>query len=186
MTDGEIKGKKFLEYVAQNDKRLRRNLRKNITFDEGLFDDIFQDSIIKVYNSIVKNNKDIDDYEQYFFTSSKFNYILKQNSERERIKKRINIDDYIQNKDIEQEDYSEINSLCLLNDIREVIEDEFGTTNSDLYFDYMILKVEGGMSYNRYSQLKGIPVSKISDIVSRIKNFCKKHTKISELKHALD
>ena len=95
MTEGELKGQQFLNYVGQNIKRLKKNLKKNITYDDGLFDDVFQESIIKIYDSIVKNNKDVGDYEKYFFISSKFNYIIRQNQERKRINNRINIDDYM-------------------------------------------------------------------------------------------
>ena len=49
MTEGELKGQQFLNYVGQNIKRLKKNLKKNITYDDGLFDDVFQESIIKIY-----------------------------------------------------------------------------------------------------------------------------------------
>lgn len=188
MNESELKGQKFLEYVANNEKRLRKNLKKNITYDEHIFDDIFQDSIIKVYNSIVKNNKDVVDYEQYFFTSSKFNYILKQNSEREKTKNRINIDDYFQNNDIEDEqyDYDEGETATKLDLISEIIRVEFGDEYCELYFDYMRLKVQGGMSYTKYSNQTGVPVSKISEIVSKIKHFTRNNDRINELANGLD
>lgn len=186
MTDGELKGKKFLDYVAKNQRRLRRNLKKNITFDYNLFDDIFQESIIKVYNSIVKNNKEIEDFEQYFFISSKFNFILKQNAEREKTKRRINIDDFCENNDIEDEPYSEIDTETIIKQVRKLIEDKFGEDNTEIFFEYMMLKVQGGMSYNKFSQVSGYPVSKISDVVSKIKQFCKKDKEIKKLSNGLD
>lgn len=186
MSDGEIKGRKFLEYVAKNEKQLKKNLKKNITFENSLFDDIFQDTIIKVYNTIVKNNKEIDDYEQYFFISSKWNFILKQNYEREMVKKRVNIDKFIEHNDVVDEPYSEIETSCLLNEIRDIIEDEFGFENTELYYQYMSLKSNGGMSYTRFSEITGVPYSKISEIVCRIKGFVKNNDKINRIKHALD
>lgn len=183
MNEAELKGQNFLNYVAANEKRLRKNLKKNITFDGDLFDDIFQDSIIKVYNSIVKNNKDVADYEQYFFTASKFNYILKQNSERERIRKRINIEDYTRSNDIEDEKYDddEGETTSKLDSIKEIISNEFGLENCELYFDYMLIKVQGGMSYTKFAKQTGVPVSKISEIVSRIKHFTKNNDEIKQL-----
>ena len=181
MTEAEKKGKEFLDFVATNDKKLRKNLKKNITFDPNLFDDIYQDTIVKVYNSIVKNNKQIDDFEQYFFISSKFNYILKQKSERERVKKRIDIDDYVRMNDIECENYCESDLLTLIEDVRDIIEDRFGEENTELYLDYMKLKIDGGMSYTKYSQITGVPVSKISDVVSKIKQFTKTDTNIRRI-----
>lgn len=186
MTEAEIKGQKFLDFVAKNIKQLRKNLRKNITYDGDLFDDVFQDSIIKVYNSIVKNNKDVDDYEQYFYISSKYNYIIKQNQERERLKKNINIKDYMKNNDVEYELYTDMDVKKVISDLRQIIEDEFGKENTDLYFDYMALKTRGGMSYQKYSEYTGIPVSKVSDVVSRIKNFTKNNDTIRKHNYALD
>ena len=71
----EEHGREFLKYVGDNIERLKHNLRKNITYDEDIFDDVIQDSIIKVYNAIMNGTR-IDDFEQYFFIASKFEYIL--------------------------------------------------------------------------------------------------------------
>lgn len=173
MTEAELKGQKFLEYVANNINKLKKNLKKNITFDGELFDDVFQDSIVKVYNSIVKNNKDVKDYEQYFFMSSRYNYIIKQNQERERTKRKVNMNDYMKNNDVEYTPYVDMDVKKVIDDLRTIIEEEFGEEWTNLYFDYMSLKVHGGMSYQKYSDLTGIPVSKVSDIVSKIKNYTK-------------
>ena len=75
----------FLEYVAKNEKRLKKNLRKNITYNEELFDDVFQDSIIKVYDSIM-NGTIIEDFEKYFFIASKFTYFNADNKNKRNIK----------------------------------------------------------------------------------------------------
>lgn len=188
MEDGEIKGRKFLEFVAQNDKKLRNNLRKNITFNKELFEDVYQDSIIKVYNSIVKNNKEIEDFEQYFFISSKFNFILKQNAERERLKKLVNIDDLIHHddEDIEFEEVNEVKTETVFEELIEMITKKFGEENTLIYFDYMSLKVQEGMSYKKYAKLKQIPVNKVRETISKIKSHFKTDTKIKRYRHALD
>lgn len=186
MTEAELKGQEFLNFIAKNEKRLKKNLKKNITYDPDLFDDIFQDTIIKAYNTIVSNNRDIKDYEQYFFTASKFNYILKQNSEREKTKNRINIDDYFQKNDIEDIPYEENETTVTINKIKEIISDEFNEEYSELYFDYMLLKVQGGMSYTKYSNLTGVPISKISEIVSKVKGYLKNNNEIKKLSNGLD
>ena len=69
------KGKEFLDFVVKNEKRLKKNLMKNITYDENIFDDVFHDTILKVYETIVTKGDEcnIKDYEQYFFIASKFN-----------------------------------------------------------------------------------------------------------------
>lgn len=187
MTDGEIKGMKFLKYVAENEKKLKRNLKKNITFDTDLFDDIFQESIIKVYNTIVKNNKDIDDYDFYFFTSSKFNYILKQNKEREKLKNKVGINDFLNCDEncVEPETYCEIDTRHVMEMIRAILEKQFGKDDTEIYFDYIHRKLDGGMSYEKYSQLTGIPVRQLTNTISNIKRFCKNDRDINRIKNAL-
>ena len=66
MTNVEI-ANDFLKYVSENMNALKKAVKKNITNDNDLFDDCFNETIIKVYNSIVKNGTIIDDYKQYFF-----------------------------------------------------------------------------------------------------------------------
>ena len=81
----EEHGQEFLQFVADNEARLKKNLRKNITYNEDIFDDVFQDSIIKVYNAIEKGAR-IKDFEQYFFIASKFCYINQDNKSKNRLK----------------------------------------------------------------------------------------------------
>lgn len=171
MTVAELKGKRFLEYVANNINRLKRNLKKNITYDENLFDDLFQESILKVYNTIVKNNKDVEDYEQYFYISSKYNYILKQNSNREKMKRMTELTD--RHNDMEFEEYEELDVDKIIGELKQVITDEFGESVAELYMDYMSLKMRGGMSYSKYADIMGLSVNKVADTISRVKQFCK-------------
>ncbi|MCH5302231.1 MAG: sigma-70 family RNA polymerase sigma factor [Prevotella sp.] len=177
MTESELRGKEFLEYVAKNEKKLKKNLKKNITYDESIFDDCFQDTIIKVYNSIVLNNKDVKDYEKYFFIASKFNYINYDNKERKYRNLKIEIDDYTENEDIEDVTEDIYTVYDRLNDAKELIRNEFGEEKCDIYFDYMTLKSQGGMSYKEYSKLRNISFDKISNTISSIKSFIRKKRK---------
>ena len=79
----EEHGREFLEYVAKNEAKLKKNLRKNITYNPELFDDVFQDTIIKVHNAIMKGQR-IEDFEKYFFIASKFQYINEDNKDKKR------------------------------------------------------------------------------------------------------
>lgn len=184
MTDAEQKGQKFLEYVAKNINRLKKNLKKNITYDENLFEDLFQDSILKVYNTIVKNNKEVQDYEQYFYISSKYNYIIKQNSKREKMKKTVELGD--QYNDIEVEEYMEMDVEKIINELKEVITNKFDEDTAKLYFDYMSLKIKGGMSYSKYAELRGIPTSKVSETISKVKQYCKSNKKFLQSNYIME
>ena len=59
MTNVEI-ANDFLVYVSESMNELKKAVKKNITNANDLFDDCFNDTIIKVYNSIVKNGMLID------------------------------------------------------------------------------------------------------------------------------
>ena len=41
----EEHGQEFLQFVAKNEARLKKNLQKNITYNPDIFDDVFQDRI---------------------------------------------------------------------------------------------------------------------------------------------
>lgn len=185
MTEAEIKGKKFLEFVSNNEKKLRKNLKKNVTFEKDIFEDVFQETIIKCYNAIVSNNKDIDDIESYFYIATKFTYILWQNRNRKYIKNKIRLDDFLEKEeyDIEYEIYEEVNTEKLLKRIKEIVEEKFGYEQTEMFFDFMMLKTQGRTSYNDFSEVTGIPVNKITDIIRKIKKFINKNEEINRLNY---
>lgn len=62
----EEKGAAFLQWVADNEKEMRKALKKNCTYDPDIFDDVFSETIVNVYNTITKNNREIDNIKNYF------------------------------------------------------------------------------------------------------------------------
>ena len=100
------------------------------------------------------------------------------------MKKMVELGD--QYNDIELEEYMEIDVEKIINELKEVITNEFGEDVAKLYFDYMTLKVKGGMSYNKYSEMTGIPMNKISETISKIKNYCKSNKQFLKTNYILD
>ena len=75
----------FYDYLTFNDAQIRKEILKNITYDPELFDDVYNDTVIKVAEAITKREKDIKDIRFYFFISCKQNYINAQNRKRRDI-----------------------------------------------------------------------------------------------------
>lgn len=161
--------REFLDYIAVNERRLKKNLRKNVTYDDEIFDDVFQTAILKVYNSIVKNDKRVDDFEKYFFIASKFEYILVDNRNKKYKAMHQHITD--KQRDIIDEDELEAQekSLRKHNRLIEYLYDEFGS-DADVYLRYYRTRIEKGRtSYKKISEEFGISVNEVSLIIQKIK-----------------
>ena len=193
----EQHGREFLKYVGDNIERLKHNLRKNITYDEDIFDDVIQDSIIKVYNAIMNGSR-IDDFEQYFFIASKFEYITRDNKKKNRLKQddrdtlsRIShgmIDDIFQSDDDSWRDKEEksdkINELFkfLSNRLNEV----FSPVECDIFLIYYRLKSEkNGISYKKMAKITDKSVQEITNTIKTIKKFIKSDKIIQDKKKEL-
>ena len=184
----EEHGKEFLEYVARNEARLKKNLRKNITYNENIFDDVFQSTIIKVYDRIMKGTV-IKDFEQYFFIASKFEYINEDN----KIKKRQKIEDSEIDTDddrfaeddnawkIKEERNENINDLFKF--LSKRLNEVFSPAEADIFLIYYRLKSEkAGISYHKMTKITGRKFSEISQIIQKIKKFIRTDEAIIEYK----
>lgn len=184
----EEHGQEFLQYVAKNEKRLKKNLRKNITFNENIFNDVFQNAILKVYDRIMKGTV-IKDFEQYFFIASKFEYINEDN----KVKKRLKVEDREIDTDddrfaeedngwkIKEERNENINELFRF--LSKRLNEVFTPAESDIFLIYYRLKSEkAGISYKKMTKITGRSFSEISQIIQRCKRFIKEDKEIIEYK----
>lgn len=187
----EEHGKEFLEYVARNEARLKKNLRKNITYNENIFDDVFQSTIIKVYDRIMKGTV-IKDFEQYFFIASKFEYINEDN----KIKKRLKVEDSEIDTDddrfaeddnawkIKEERNENINDLFKF--LSKRLNEVFSPAEADIFLIYYRLKSEkAGISYHKMVKITGRKFSEISQIIQKIKKFIRTDEAIIEYKRKI-
>lgn len=180
----EEKARDFLEYIAKNEHTLKTALAKNVTYDKDIFDDVFNDTIIKVYNSILKNGTEVTDYKNYFFTSLKWTYVLADNRNK-RYKNNV-VRDWFDNNDILEEDTEEEtkfnNIVETIDFIRERITEEFGEWYATVFFEYYTMKTTEGCSYKKLSAKLGISVVQISTIIQTIKKFVAEDESIIRLK----
>ena len=184
----EEHAREFLEYVARNEARLKKNLRKNITYNENIFDDVFQSTIIKVYDRIMKGTV-IKDFEQYFFIASKFEYINEDN----KVKKRQKVEDREIDTDddrfaeednawkIKEERNENINDLFKF--LSKRLNEVFTPAEADIFLIYYRLKSEkAGISYHKMVKITGRKFSEISQIIQKIKKFIRTDEAIIEYK----
>jgi DNA-directed RNA polymerase specialized sigma24 family protein len=206
----EQHAQEFLEYVAKNEKRLKRNLRKNITYDPYIFDDVFQDSILKVYDSIM-NGTVVEDFEKYFFIASKFSYFNADNKNKRNIKqndrdllwnishglennrgdisedaKRV-IDEIVtEDNEWEKKEDKNENINKLFKFISEKLNKVFSPAECDIYLIYFRLKSEkSGVSYEKMAKITGRSFSEISQIIQKLKKYVKNDEEINNMKKRL-
>ena len=179
----EEKTIEFMNYVAKNEKELKYILAKNITYDAELFDDVFQDSIIKVYNSILKNGTTVSDYKSYFFTSLKWNYVLYDN--RNKKYKSESVRDYFDNNDIiddatdKEGQFDEV--IKLLDNIKTELSTQFGEFDTEIYLHYFYNKINGGTSYKKVSEKYNITTNQLTKIIRKIKDYINSNTEFNKL-----
>lgn len=208
----EQHAQEFLEYVAKNEKRLKKNLRKNITYDPYIFDDVFQDSILKVYDSIM-NGTVIEDFEKYFFIASKFSYFNADNKNKKAINNNDNtilsdVEDgkrFTSNKPYVVQDANRVLDIIAVEDnewkekeekneninklfkfISEKLNKVFSPAECDIYLIYFRLKSEkSGVSYEKMAKITGRSFSEISQIIQKLKKYVKNDEEINDYKKKL-
>ena len=73
----------FMLYVWNNLDTLNYALRKNITYDPDLYDDVTADTLCRIGEYIVTKKVFIKDFEGMFFLSAKRQYVAEQNKKRQ-------------------------------------------------------------------------------------------------------
>lgn len=184
MGNNEIKAREFLDYVVDNEKELKYILAKNITYDKDIFDDVFSETILKVYNSILKNGTDVSDFKNYFFTSLKWTYVYRDNQNKKH--KTQSVRDWFENNDIVEESKDEEERLAntenTLLALKDRITEKFGSWYCTVYFTYYNCKVTEGCSYGKLSVKLGIPTKQISTIIRTVREYINTDEEINEIK----
>lgn len=168
----EEKAREFLNYIGRNYDRLRYNLIKNVTYDQEIMDNAFHDTVVRVYEAVLRNNPEIEDYEKYFFQASrKWYFTLSDRFEKER-NRTIRLE--TSGADTKLEDYSEESIPASIQQVQRRIEAEYGTEETKLFMDYIGSRAMGRTSYKKYGMEAGIPSVRIKDVVVKIKKHLRK------------
>jgi len=181
----------FYDYISNNYEQSRHEVMKNITYDSELFDDAYNDTVIKVAN-IINEGREIEDIRYYFFISLKWNYINMQNKKRKQLSRTTDVmpdGERDTGRALVDDEYSEERYekvMELWDFIAQRLEENFEPGEVDIYLIYYKLKCNGNsLSYRKLSELTGIPVKEITNIIQRIKKFVRGNEEINELKQKL-
>lgn len=166
----------FYQYIIRNEKQLKQEVRKNITYEEELFDEAYSDTIVKVANAILVNHKIIEDFRYYFFISFKQNFIQLQNKKRKIDKLKtygykdcegLIIEDFDN-----EERYDRIRILFKW--LSDYLEEHFPPNEVDIYIVYYFLKVgKNRVSYKKMADIYDVELKYITNVIQNIKRFVK-------------
>ena len=210
MTEQEAQehAREFLDFVVKNEKQLKKNLKKNITYDPYIFDDCFQDAILKVHSAILGTRKRIKDFEQYFFIASKFTYIGEDNKRKKEIansdrdflwnvtqparEKTVQASDLkkymeewtvdaVPQIEAQEERNQKINELMEYLQIK--LEQHFSMRDVDIFLIYYRLKSEKkGISYAKLAKVLDIEEKEVKNVIGKIKEYVKNDDDIQNMK----
>lgn len=173
----------FYDYISNNYEQSRHEVLKNITYDSDLFDDAYNDTVVKVAK-VIEDGKDIEDIRYYFFISLKWNYINMQNRKRRQVSKTTDVMPDAMDDEYSEERYEKV--MELWDFISERLEENFEPGEVDIYLIYYKLKCNGNsLSYKKLSEITGIPVKDITNIIQRIKKWIRNNEEIIDKKKKL-
>lgn len=178
----------FYQYIIRNEKQLKQEVRKNITYEEELFDEAYSDTIVKVANAILVNHKVIEDFRYYFFISFKQNFIQLQNKKRKIDKlKTYGFKDceglIIEDFDNEER-YDRIRILFKW--LSDYLEEHFPPNEVDIYIVYYFLKVgKNRVSYKKMADIYDVELKYITNVIQNIKRFVKNDEIINKKKEEI-
>ena len=178
----------FYQYIIRNEKQLKQEVRKNITYEEELFDEAYSDTIVKVANAILVNHKIIEDFRYYFFISFKQNFIQLQNKKRKIDKLKtygykdcegLIVEDYDN-----EERYDRIRILFKW--LSDYLEEHFPPNEVDIYIVYYFLKVgKNRVSYQKMADIYDVELKYITNVIQNIKRFVKNDEIINKKKEEI-
>lgn len=190
MNENERKAKEFLDYVATNVDLLKSNLRKNITYNEEIFDDSFNETIVKIYNTIMKNGTEVKDWKHYFYMASKWTYVYNDNKFKRKQELEVRgifddnetIDMYVEESDENERYYKTYNALQTISDLITI---NFTPLHTEVYMKYMLGKAtKKKTSYKSIAQDFNMTVKEVTIILNDVKNYLNENSdKIDKIKN---
>ena len=178
----------FYQYIIRNEKQIKKEVSKNITYDKELFDEAYSDTIIKVANAILNNHKIIDDFRYYFFISFKQNYIQMQNKKRKIDKMKtygyVGCEGLIIDDEDNEERYERVR--ILFSWLAEYLEEYFPPNEVDIYIVYYFLKVgKNRVSYQKMAEIYDVDIRYITNVIRNIKKFVNNDLTINNKKEEI-
>lgn len=193
----------FMLYVWNNHAELCKAIKKNITMDDELFDDVTADTLCRIGEYIMNKHVFVKDFKGLFFLSAKRQFIAEQNKKRDKLK-RDNRDffdnifnglekredkndlsiyyDMIESNELEVEIKAE-RTHKLFKYLEEKLNEVFEGNEVDIFLIYFRLKSEKkGISYKKLGDIMNKDVKYITKTIVKIKKYIKESEEINEMK----
>lgn len=174
----EEKAIKVMQYIADNEKEIKKAIQKNTTaVDEDFLNDIFQEATLKMAETIMKNGTEIKDMKNFVYISMRNLYIIKQNQLRK--KNTIMTNEYenikvLADETDNEERFKHINSLIC--DIKCSVIEEFGIETADMFMDYWSSKAMKDGSYQAMGKKYDMTPRVCSQIIKKVKDYIENDT----------
>ncbi len=195
----------FMMYVWENLEELNRCIRKNITYDPDLYDDVTSSTLVRIAEYIVRKQQYIRDFKNMFFLSAKREYIAEQTKKRERIKnsnrdffdniyngeeKRNKADTAVFYKlvdnDTTPDEIAAERTHKLFKYLEDKLNENFDAIESDVFLIYFRLKSEKkGISYKKLASIMDKDVKYITKTIVKIKKYIRENQEIQEMKRRI-
>ena len=195
----------FMLYVWENLDELNRCIRKNITFDPDIYDDVTSNTLVRIAEYIVRKQQYIRDFKNMFFLSAKREYIAEQTKKRERQKnsnrdfldniyngeeKRNKADTAVFYRLVDNnttpDEIAAERTHKLFRYLEDKLNETFEPIESDLFLIYFRLKSEKkGISYKKLSEIMDKDVKYITKTIVKIKKYIRENNEIQEMKRRI-
>lgn len=205
MFDKEKHKNDFFKYIIENEKELQKALKKNITYDPDIFDDVTCNTIVRIAEYIMKNEIRIDNFKYFFFICAKREYIAEQNKKRgitnnsnrdffdnifnglEKREKQEDLDIYYSmlnnDEDIMREETKADKVHRLFEYLEKKLNETFLPDEADIFLIYFRLKSEKkGISYKKMAMLTDKDLKYITNVIKKIKKYIKESEEIQNKK----
>lgn len=177
--------KDFFDYLVKNEKEMKKALKKNVTYDEEVYEDAWGNAIIKVAEYIDKGNT-VNDFKNFFFITAKWEYIRLQKLKRAKDKRDVTLSEawHKYDDDNNEQYYQNINKI--FDFVVEKVNEEFSSRQADIYAIYTRLKsTSQKVSYEKLAKIMGLTMREVSTTVKMIKDWVRDNPEINEYKRKL-
>lgn len=198
----------FFNYIIENEKELQKALRKNITYDPDIFDDVTAETIVRIAEYIMKNGIKINNFKYFFFICAKREYIAQQNKKRgltnnsnrdffdnifnglEKREKQEDLDIYYgmlnNDDDVLAEEIKADKVHRLFQYLERKLNEAFPPDEADIFLIYFRLKSEKkGISYKKMALLVDKDLKYITNTIKKIKKYIKESHDIQNKKQEI-
>lgn len=198
----------FFKYVVEHEGELQYALRKNITYDGDIFDDVTADTIIRIAEYILNKRVFIKDFKGLFFLAAKRQYIAEQNKKRDlegktnrtlfinmaedymKSERQEDIDSYMDmvedGDDVMECEVRAENTHRLFKELEKRLNEAFEGNEVDIFLIYFRLKSEKkGISYKKLAEIMDKDVKYITRTIVKIKKYIRESEEINNVKERI-